>query len=93
MDPEFEEIAKSIQRLAVDLISVGHCASREAMGALLALVAKTETVCALAAQELEAKLLALSEKILSRGSQNTGRGRWHISWQELMPSRSRSARR
>ena len=61
MDPEFEEIAKAIQTLAVSLIAVGNEASRATMTGLLAMFGKLETACALAAQELQAKLQALSQ--------------------------------
>jgi Na+/glutamate symporter len=59
MNPEFEDIAKTIQGMAVNLISVGDGASQEAMAALLALFLKIETACALAAGELERKLESL----------------------------------
>ncbi|HEX8507395.1 MAG TPA: PAS domain S-box protein [Hymenobacter sp.] len=61
MNPEFEDITKSIQGMAVNLISVGDGASQETMTGLLSLFSKIETVCALAARELEEKLLALSK--------------------------------
>jgi CheY-like chemotaxis protein len=60
MNPEFEDIAKSIQSKAVSLISVGDKASQETMIGLIALFAKIETVSTLAAQELEQKLRSLS---------------------------------
>ncbi len=61
MNQEFEEITKSIQTIAVNLISVGDSASEETLSALNASFSKIETVCALAAQELEDKLLSLSQ--------------------------------
>jgi PAS domain S-box-containing protein len=60
MDPQFEDITKSIQGMAVTLISVGDSPSKESMTGLLALFSKIETVCALAARELEEKLRALA---------------------------------
>lgn len=63
MNPEFEVITKSIQGMAVNLISLGDGASQEAMTGLLSLFSKIETVCALAARELEDKLLALSQAL------------------------------
>jgi HPt (histidine-containing phosphotransfer) domain-containing protein len=60
MNPEFEDIAKSIQSKAVSLISVGDRASQEDMTGLIALFSKIESVSTLAAQELEEKLQSLS---------------------------------
>jgi HPt (histidine-containing phosphotransfer) domain-containing protein len=64
MNPDFEDIAKSIQGMAENLITLGDGAGQEAMTGLLSLFSKIETVCALAAQELEKKLLALSQALL-----------------------------
>ncbi|MGI4871714.1 MAG: ATP-binding protein [Janthinobacterium lividum] len=61
MNSEFEDIAKSIQGMAVSLISVGDGASQETMTGLLSLFSRIETACALAAQELAEKLHALSQ--------------------------------
>ena len=61
MNPEFEEITKAIQAMAVTLISVGDGASTETMTSVHTLFSKIETVCALAARELEEKLIALSQ--------------------------------
>lgn len=47
MNPEFEDIAKSIQGKAVSLLSVGDGASQEAMADLLSLFTKIETACTL----------------------------------------------
>ena len=63
MDPEFEDIAKTIQGMAVNLISVGDGASKETMTGLLSLFSKIETGCAQAAQELDEKLRALSQSL------------------------------
>ncbi|AMR26196.1 hypothetical protein A0257_03215 [Hymenobacter psoromatis] len=63
IDPAFEDITKAIQVLAVSLISVGEGTSRETMTGLLSLFSKIETVCALAAQELEEKLRSLSRSL------------------------------
>ncbi len=63
MEPEFEDITKAIQALAVSLLSVGDGASRETMTDLLSLFSKIETACALAAQELEEKLRSLSRSL------------------------------
>ncbi|MCB2378783.1 PAS domain S-box protein [Hymenobacter sp. BT635] len=65
IDPEFEDVAKAIQALAVNLIptDAGDGASAETMTTLLGLYAKIETVCALAAQELEQKLVSLSQGV------------------------------
>ena len=61
MNPEFEEITKTIQASAVNLISVGNGASEETLTTLNNLFSKIETACARAAQELEEKLLALAQ--------------------------------
>ncbi|MBG8554112.1 PAS domain S-box protein [Hymenobacter guriensis] len=63
MDPEFENITKSIQAMAVNLISVGDGASQEVMTGLLSLFSKIETACAQAAKELEGKLLLLAQAL------------------------------
>jgi PAS domain S-box-containing protein len=63
MSPEFEDIAKSIQALAVNLISVGAGTSEETMTIVHTFFARIETVCALAAQELEAKLVSLAQAV------------------------------
>jgi PAS domain S-box-containing protein len=60
MNPEFEDIAKSIQGKAVSLISVGDGASQEAMTGLITMFSKIETACNLAAQELQEKLRSLA---------------------------------
>jgi PAS domain S-box-containing protein len=60
MKPEFEDVTKSIQSLAVNLISMSASASQETMTGLLALFLKIETVCTRAALELEEKLRSLS---------------------------------
>ena len=62
MSPEFEEVAKAIQALAVILVSneSGLGASEETMTTIHTLFGKIETVCALAARELEEKLGALA---------------------------------
>ena len=59
MNPEFEDITKSIQGTAVTLIFSGDGASQETMTDLLYMFSKIETACAVAAQELEEKLLSL----------------------------------
>jgi PAS domain S-box-containing protein len=64
MDPEFEDITKSIQSTAVKLISVGDGASQEAMTGLLAQFSKIETACAQAARELEGKLRSLAAALV-----------------------------
>ncbi|MCR5886581.1 PAS domain S-box protein [Hymenobacter sp. J193] len=64
MDPEFENITKSIQAMAVNLISVGDGASQEVMTGLLSLFSKIETACAQAAKELEGKLLLLAQALV-----------------------------
>ena len=61
MDPQFEDITKTIQSMAVKLIAVGDGASPETMAVLLSWFLKIEGACALAAQELEAKLLSLPQ--------------------------------
>ncbi|RFP65960.1 PAS domain S-box protein [Hymenobacter lapidiphilus] len=63
MDPSYEETARSIQELSVNLIAEGGGASRETMTGLLSLFLKIETACAQAAQELEQKLRALSHSL------------------------------
>ncbi|UOQ71917.1 PAS domain S-box protein [Hymenobacter cellulosilyticus] len=65
MNPEFEDKAKAIQALAVNLIptDVGDGASEETMTTLNSLYAKIETVCVLAAQELEEKLITLAQTL------------------------------
>jgi len=71
MNPEFEDITKSIQGMAVTLISVGDGASQETMAELRLLFSKVETACAHAAQELEEKRLSLSSLLsLARAHQN-----------------------
>jgi PAS domain S-box-containing protein len=60
MNPEFEDITKSIQAMATNLVSLGDGASAEALSTLHGLFSKIEAVCALAARELEAKLVLLS---------------------------------
>ncbi|GAB3242339.1 hypothetical protein GCM10027346_38490 [Hymenobacter seoulensis] len=62
MDPEFEDITKSIQSMAVNLVSLGDGASPETMATLLSLFSKIEAGCALAARELEAKLAMLTHR-------------------------------
>ncbi len=61
MSPEFEDIAKTIQAMAVTLISVGNGASTETLTTLQGLFLQIETICALAAGELESKLLLLAK--------------------------------
>jgi hypothetical protein len=61
MSPEFEEITKAIQTLSVGLIAMGDGASEAILAELNGLFATIETVCAEAAQELEAKLLLLAQ--------------------------------
>ena len=58
MSPEFEEVAKAIQAQAVILVSneSGLGANEETLTILRTLFAKIETVCDLAALELEEKL-------------------------------------
>ena len=63
MNPEFEDITKNIQSMAVSLISVGDGASQETMTSLLSMFAKIEAACNLAAQELDQKLLSLSQAL------------------------------
>lgn len=60
LNPEVEDIATSSQGKAVSLISVGDGASQEAMAGLLSVLAKLETACTPAAQELETKLYSLA---------------------------------
>ncbi|WP_192820387.1 PAS domain S-box protein [Rufibacter sp. LB8] len=61
INPEFEDIAKAIQALAANQMTIetGEEASDETMNMLYTLFAKIEDVCALAASELEAELLEL----------------------------------
>ncbi|MDB5261165.1 MAG: hypothetical protein JWQ14_446, partial [Adhaeribacter sp.] len=61
INPEFEDMAKAIQALATNLINnvSGNEVSEETMSMLQTLHAKIETVCALAAKELEEELLVL----------------------------------
>ncbi|WP_201980588.1 PAS domain S-box protein [Hymenobacter rubidus] len=61
MSPNLEDVAKSIQGMAVKLISVGDGAKPETMATLLSLFLEIEAACALAAQELEQKLLVLPQ--------------------------------
>jgi len=63
MNPEFEDITKSIQSTAVNLISVGDGASQTTMTGLLSVFSKIETACALAAHELEEKLRSLARPL------------------------------
>ncbi|WP_181306267.1 PAS domain S-box protein [Rufibacter sp. XAAS-G3-1] len=65
INPEFEDIAKAIQALAANQLSTedGQGTSEETMAMLYTLFSKIETVCALAAEELEGKLVALSATI------------------------------
>jgi PAS domain S-box-containing protein len=58
VNPEFEDIAKAIQAIAANLI--GTDASEETIFTLHTLYQKIETVCALAAAELEEELLVLA---------------------------------
>ena len=60
MSPEFEDITKTIQAMAVTLISVGNGASTETLTTLQGLFLQIETICALAADELQSKLLSLA---------------------------------
>ena len=62
MSPEFEEVAKAIQAQAVILVSneSGLGASEETLAILHTLFAKIETVCDLAARELEEKLAEMA---------------------------------
>jgi PAS domain S-box-containing protein len=63
INAEFEDMAKAIQALAVNLIptAAGDGASEETIFTLLTLCAKIEAVCAQAAQELEQKLIFLAQ--------------------------------
>lgn len=61
MSTEFEDIAKAIQALAV-LLSGGTEASEATLTKVQTLFLEIEIVCGLAAQELEAKLLALAQE-------------------------------
>ncbi|MCC2546615.1 PAS domain S-box protein [Hymenobacter sp. BT175] len=63
MNPEYEDMAKAIQGLAVNLIptDAGGGASPENMTTLLTLFSGIEAACAVAARELEEKLLTLSK--------------------------------
>jgi PAS domain S-box-containing protein len=59
MNSEFEDITKSIQSMAISLISVGDSASAETMSLLATHFAKIEAACTMAAQILEEKLQSL----------------------------------
>jgi PAS domain S-box-containing protein len=59
MNSEFEDITKSIQSMAISLISVGDSASAETMSLLATHFAKIEAACTMAAQVLEEKLQSL----------------------------------
>ncbi|MCC3153622.1 PAS domain S-box protein [Hymenobacter sp. BT770] len=63
IDPQYEDIAKAIQALAVMLIlkDTGDWASDESRARIHTLFGKIETVCALAARELEEKLVMLTK--------------------------------
>jgi PAS domain S-box-containing protein len=62
INPEFEDIAKAIQAIAVNLISYapGQEVSDETLEILASLYLKIETVCAQASEELEKEVLVLS---------------------------------
>jgi PAS domain S-box-containing protein len=61
MSSEFEDIAKAIQALAASL-SMGQTASLATLAKVQNMYSEIEVVCDLAAQELEAKLLALAQE-------------------------------
>jgi PAS domain S-box-containing protein len=61
MSTEFEDIAKAIQALAA-ILSGGNEASDATLTKVQTLFSEIEIVCALAAQELEAKLLSLAQE-------------------------------
>ncbi|MBF9239301.1 response regulator [Hymenobacter sp. BT683] len=63
IDPQYEDIAKAIQALAVMLIlkDTGDWESDESRARIHTLFGKIETVCALAARELEEKLALLTK--------------------------------
>ena len=56
MDPELEQVAKSMQSLATALISMGEGAGAQDIGRLEGWLARIAGACGRAAQELEAKL-------------------------------------
>jgi hypothetical protein len=62
INPEFEDIAKAIQAIAVNLISYapGQEVSDETLEILASLYLKIETVCGQASEELEKEVLVLS---------------------------------
>jgi PAS domain S-box-containing protein len=60
MPPEFENLTKAIQATAEQRLASGTAASQATMIELLSSFSKIETVCALAARELEAKQRQLS---------------------------------
>jgi PAS domain S-box-containing protein len=68
IDPQYEDIAKAIQALAVILIlkDTGDWESDESRARIHTLFAKIETVCALAARELEEKLLLMKTGSLAK---------------------------